>query len=202
MVSARFLIQHPLIYHVPHRSHSPHSTGFLMASPNLPVLRKFPSIDTSSSDFNDQLLKALYEEEYTQCLQNLEGDDLAWLVDYLDKVRSCELAPLNLHSSQHRLSIVLNLPAPLLGSVCANSEGCAAPRGYSRDPTRFCLTFLISMINHSPPGVSPMCTTGPSTVPGFASNICGCILGSPRSGRRRWVIDAIAFRIRDQSWGS
>ena len=64
-----------------------------MASPNLPVLRKFPSIDTSSSDFNDQLLKALYEEEYTQCLPNLEGDDLAWLVDYLDKVRSCELPP-------------------------------------------------------------------------------------------------------------
>ena len=64
-----------------------------MASPNLPVLRKLPSIDTSSSDLNDQLLKALYEEEYTQCLPGLEGDDLAWLVDYLDKVRSCELPP-------------------------------------------------------------------------------------------------------------
>ena len=64
-----------------------------MASPNLPVLRKLPCIGTSSSDFNDQLIKVLYEEEYVQCLANLEGDDLAWLVDYLDKVRSREPPP-------------------------------------------------------------------------------------------------------------
>ena len=72
-------------------SHSPHATGFLMPPPNLPVLRKFPSIDASPSDLNDQLFKALYEEEYAQCLPNLEGDDIVWLVDYLDKVRSCGL---------------------------------------------------------------------------------------------------------------
>lgn len=62
-----------------------------MPPPNLPVLRKFPSIDASPSDLNDQLFKALYEEEYAQCLPNLEGDDIVWLVDYLDKVRSCGL---------------------------------------------------------------------------------------------------------------
>ena len=77
---------------IPHQ-HSPRQAGFLMVSPNLPVLQRLPRIGTFSSDFNDQLIKVLYEEEYVQCLENLEGDDLAWLVDYLDKVRSHEPPP-------------------------------------------------------------------------------------------------------------
>ena len=64
-----------------------------MVSPNLPVLQRLPRMGTFSSDFNDQLIKVLYEEEYVQCLENLEGDDLAWFVDYLDKVRSREPPP-------------------------------------------------------------------------------------------------------------
>jgi Mg/Co/Ni transporter MgtE len=56
-------------------------------------LQKLPCIGTSPSDFDDKLIKALHEEEYVQCLAKLEGDDLTWLVEYLDKVRSRELPP-------------------------------------------------------------------------------------------------------------
>lgn len=42
----------------------------------------------SSFDFfNDQLCNVLYGEECVKCLPSLEGDDLVWLVNYLDKVR-------------------------------------------------------------------------------------------------------------------
>ena len=57
-----------------------------MSSPGLPVLQQLQSLDGSSSEFHDQLSGVLYGEEYQQCVTGLQGDDLAWLVDYLDKV--------------------------------------------------------------------------------------------------------------------
>ncbi|KAF9644746.1 kinase-like protein [Thelephora ganbajun] len=56
-----------------------------MAPPGSPALRKLHSLDTSSSDFGDQLCNVLYGGEYEQCVPNLQGNDLVWLVDYLDK---------------------------------------------------------------------------------------------------------------------
>jgi len=43
--------------------------------------------DKSSSKFHDQLREVLCGEEYKQWVPNISGEDLAWLVDYLDKVR-------------------------------------------------------------------------------------------------------------------
>lgn len=57
-----------------------------MALPTLPALQRLHLLDKSLSGFQDQLSDALHGEEYWQCVQNLEGDDLAWLVEYLDKV--------------------------------------------------------------------------------------------------------------------
>lgn len=57
-----------------------------MALHNLPVLQKLNDFDRSLPEFHDQLNNALYGEEYTRCVKNLHGDDLMWLVDYLDKV--------------------------------------------------------------------------------------------------------------------
>ena len=45
-------------------------------------------LDRSSPYFGDQLNKALREREYERCVQNLQTDDLVWLVDYLDRVCS------------------------------------------------------------------------------------------------------------------
>ena len=57
-----------------------------MNSPSAHVLQQLHHLDTSSPVFQDNLCNILYGEEYAQCVPNLEGDDPAWLVDYLDKV--------------------------------------------------------------------------------------------------------------------
>ncbi|KAF9644879.1 kinase-like protein [Thelephora ganbajun] len=57
-----------------------------MLSPSHPVLQKLYSLDRSLSGFHNQLSNVLYGEEYTRCVANLQGDDLVWLVDYLDNV--------------------------------------------------------------------------------------------------------------------
>jgi hypothetical protein len=58
-----------------------------MPSPNSPVLQQLDRLNRSSSDFHDQLCNAIYGEEYVRCVPDLEGDDLVWLVEYLDRVR-------------------------------------------------------------------------------------------------------------------
>ena len=58
-----------------------------MPSPNTPALQKLHRLKGSSPDFYDQLSDVLYGEEYQQCVPILQGDDLVWLVDYLDKGR-------------------------------------------------------------------------------------------------------------------
>ena len=59
-----------------------------MSSPGPPGLQKLYHLDRSSPDFHDQLSNVLYGEEYQKCVLdvNLHGEDLVWLVDYLDKV--------------------------------------------------------------------------------------------------------------------
>ena len=57
-----------------------------MTSTNPPALQKLRHLDRSSPEFHNQLSNALYGKEYQRCAQNLQHDDMAWLVDYLDKV--------------------------------------------------------------------------------------------------------------------
>ena len=58
-----------------------------MSSHRSPALEQLHYLDRSSPDFHDRLSNVLYGEEYQQCVQSLQDDDLVWLVDYLDKVR-------------------------------------------------------------------------------------------------------------------
>jgi len=58
-----------------------------MSSPNSPALQQLHRLDRSSPEFHDQLCNVFYGEDYQKCVPNLQGDDLVWLVDYLDKVR-------------------------------------------------------------------------------------------------------------------
>ena len=51
------------------------------------LLQQLHRLDGSSSRFHDKLCNILYGEEYKKCVLNLQKNDLAWLVDYLDKVR-------------------------------------------------------------------------------------------------------------------
>ena len=63
-----------------------------MSSPSLPALQQLHRLNKYSSGYYDQLSNALYGKEYQQCVPDLQGDDLAWLIDYLDKVL-CHFAP-------------------------------------------------------------------------------------------------------------
>jgi len=51
------------------------------------ILDRLRSLDRSSSGFHDQVCTVLYEEEYRKCIPDLQGDESAWLVEYLDEVR-------------------------------------------------------------------------------------------------------------------
>lgn len=58
-----------------------------MSSPSFPALQQLHNLNGSLSEFHDQLTNVLYGEEYRQCVPNLQGNDLMWLVEYLNKVR-------------------------------------------------------------------------------------------------------------------
>ena len=96
-----------------------------MSLPSSPVLQRLHCLDRSSSDFQDKLSNILYGRDYVQCVRNLQGDDLMWLVAYLDKVH-CHVPFPTLCSGQRRLLIISTLPATLPGSVEANSEAYVA----------------------------------------------------------------------------
>ena len=64
---------------------SPQLRAFLMPSHYL--LQQLDRLDGSPSKFHNQLNNILHGEEFKQSLLNLQGDDLTWLVDYLDGVR-------------------------------------------------------------------------------------------------------------------
>jgi len=51
------------------------------------TLRQLGLLDGPSPEFHDQLTNILDGEEYARCVMDLQGGDLARLVDYLDKVR-------------------------------------------------------------------------------------------------------------------
>jgi len=64
-----------------------------MTSPNLPGLQRLRNLDRSSPEYHSQLSKVLYGEEYQRCVQNLQHDDMVWLIDYLDEVRRPMVLP-------------------------------------------------------------------------------------------------------------
>jgi len=57
-----------------------------MSSLRPPALQRLHRLNRSSSTFPDQLNSILRGEEYRELVLNLQGDDLVWLVDYLDTV--------------------------------------------------------------------------------------------------------------------
>ena len=57
--------------------------------PSPPALQKLHNLQIHSSNFQDQLFNAFYGKEYSECVRDLEGDDLTWPVNYLDRVRLC-----------------------------------------------------------------------------------------------------------------
>jgi hypothetical protein len=75
-----------------------HESELPMASPKLPALQVLQNFDPTSPDFGNLLRNFLREEEYI--LPHLQGDELIWFIDYLDKVR-----PVLIFLSLHSISI-------------------------------------------------------------------------------------------------
>jgi len=65
----------------------------VLLTPSLSSLGQLHRLNRSSSNFQDQLSNVLYGEEYKQLVPALRGEDLVWLVDYLDKARRCTALP-------------------------------------------------------------------------------------------------------------
>ena len=57
-----------------------------MSTPS--ILRRLYSLDTSSPDFLHHLYPLFRHDEDERYLQNLQGSELARLVDFLDQVRA------------------------------------------------------------------------------------------------------------------
>ena len=148
--------------------------AFLMLPPNSPVLQQLDRLDRSSPEFQDQLYTILRGEEYSQCARDLQGDDLVWIVDYLDKVCHCVALP-PLHSSRRRLLMVSIPRLPLPESASVSSEAYAAQGGYSQHRAFFRLIFLILVPSRSLREVMVIGTRELSVVRGFALNAFGFI---------------------------
>lgn len=58
-----------------------------MASPRSPTLAKLHRLQYNSPNFSRKLSKILREEDYKQCVQDIKGNELTWLLNYLDQVR-------------------------------------------------------------------------------------------------------------------
>jgi len=126
------------IYHLP-RSPAllyPQRRTLFMTSTNLPALQKLYHLDRSSPEFHIQLSKVLYSEEYQQCIPNLQRDDLARLIEYLDMVCRHVILP-QPRLRQRRFSTISNHQVQRSGSVYASSGVYVEPRGRSRHHTPF-----------------------------------------------------------------
>jgi hypothetical protein len=146
----------------------------MMPLPTPLVLQQLDRLDRSSPEFQDQLHSILRGEEYVQRVRDLQGDDLVWIVDYLDKVCRRVALP-TLRSSRCRLLMASIPPLPLPESASVSSEAYAALGGYSQPRTSLHLIFLLLVPSRSPREVMVICTREPLVVRGFALNVFGFI---------------------------
>jgi hypothetical protein len=109
---------------------------------DIPMIRLSPlqqlrDLDTASPQFHEQLSSCLRGSEYRNAVPNLQGEDLAWLVEYLDGVSLQTISP-TLRSTSVRFSSVF----PILQmshskNRCTNSERYAALKGCYRNRVHF-----------------------------------------------------------------
>ena len=104
-----------------------------MFPPALPSLQQLGQLDRYSSEFSYKLGEILRGEEYIQHVPNLQGDDLMWLVNYLDEAcRPAISPPRTFLLFHHRFWLSSILPVLLSGGVVASSKAYAAPERLSQ----------------------------------------------------------------------
>lgn len=93
-------------------------------------LQRLRSLDRVSPQFYEQLGDLFRGDEYRNAVQSLQGEDLAWLVEYLDGVSLQTVSPPDLRSSQ--VQVIVGIPDPAspqfheslneLGKLCGAKE--------------------------------------------------------------------------------
>jgi len=105
------------------------SKELLALSTSRALVRQLRLLDKSSPGFYDQLTAVLHGDEDQQRAPTLQGDDLVWLVDYLDKVCYHVGFPDPPHPRRRRLSMISISLIALSWGACANSERYVALGG-------------------------------------------------------------------------
>ena len=118
-----------------------------MFSPNAPILQDLHRPNLFSSDLRDKFSRTVWLSRYKRCMSNLQRDDLAWLVDYLDKL--CHRAALP-HSPLSWCRLPAVLQSRFLNVACElrNLCGTGAALQISR-------TFLPSLLSIGPDPATP-----------------------------------------------
>jgi len=130
-------------------------------------LRQLHDLDRTSPQFHKQLRNFLCGDEYRDVVTGLQGEDLVWLVEYLDNVSpQTILSPL---CAQHRIRFSSNFPIPQVPdsrSPCMNSEIYAALRRCCRNLV--CFQNLFRTLPFRP--LLDTCVRGPPAVQGCELN--------------------------------
>ena len=80
----------PRIYQALKLQHRPGQTSIMSTHK---VLKQLHGLDRTSSQFHKRLSRFLRSEAYRSAVPNLQGEDLAWLVEYLDSVSIQTIPP-------------------------------------------------------------------------------------------------------------
>lgn len=153
----------------------PPPKGAPMSSPRPPILEQLHCLNKCSSKFPEQFNEVLHGKGYRKCVPNLQDDDSAWLVDYLDEV-CCHTTTSPFYSLcliHHRLLRDTSIPpVPLFESAYVNSETYVGFGGYSQHHSQFCTPPCTLVPSQLPQEVMVMCSREPSMVQGSVSNVC------------------------------
>ena len=98
-------------------------------------LERLSVLEISSADFPDQIAKLLCGEEYRQRVPTLQGEALAWLVEFLDDVRFRILYP-PFTEYHHRPSTISVRPTTLSQAASSSSDGSVALGRYYQNRPR------------------------------------------------------------------
>ena len=124
-------------------------------------LKTLRNLDGTSPDFHNQLVDLIRGSEYRDAIPNLEGEGLAWLVDYLENVSLHNVSPHPALTAGPRSSAISLIPAvSRFENRWTSSKGYVASRMCSRKRTRFQILCWDA------------CMRAPSTVRGYASGVC------------------------------
>ena len=97
-----------------------HSQTSIMSTHH--VLKQLHGLDRTSSQFHKRLSGLLRSEGYRSAVPNLQGEDLAWLVDYLESVSLQTISLTFLPNAVLGSDVYLKPREPCIPGILARTE--------------------------------------------------------------------------------